>query len=132
MDRKKLIKPLVYIILFILTVNFIANKLYWYSSIRYFDMFMHFLGGIWVGLMSLYFFTFQRISLKLVVRVLLVVLAVGVGWEIFEFLVNDAFAQNPFNYLDTFSDIFFDLSGGLCAILYVLVPFKNQRTGNGE
>ena len=119
MDRKKLIKLLTYLIFFILVINFFANKFYWYSSIWYFDMIMHFLGGFWIGLTSFYIFSPQNISGKLIFKILLLVLCIGIGWEVYEILVNDILAQNSFNFLDTFSDIFFDLSGGLCAMLYL-------------
>ena len=119
MDRKKLIKRLIYLIFFILVVNFLANKFYWYSSVWYFDMIMHFLGGFWIGLASFYTFSLQSVSDKLIFKILLLVLFIGLGWEVFEILVNDVMAQNSFNFLDTLSDIFFDLSGGLCAMLYL-------------
>ncbi len=128
MDRKKLTERLVYIIVLIFILNFVANKFFWYSSIWYFDMIMHTLGGFWVGLMSFYIFSIQRVSLKLTYKILLYVLFIGVGWEVFEALVNNVIAQNSFNYLDTISDIFFDLSGGAMAILYSLkrisIPVK--------
>ena len=118
MDRKKFIKPLIYLIFFILVINFLGNKFYWYSSVWYFDMIMHFLGGFWVGLAYFYIFSPQSISLKLIFKILLAVLFIGIGWEVYEILVNDILAQNPFDFLDTLSDIFFDLFGGLCVILY--------------
>ncbi len=118
MDRKKLIKRLVQLILFIFIVNFLANKFYWYSSIWYFDMPMHTLGGFWIGLASIYFLPPKNNSLNSVIKILLLVLVIGIGWEIYEIGVNDIIAQNPFNYLDTISDIFFDLAGGTFSILY--------------
>ena len=118
MDSKKLAKRLIYLIFFIFVVNFLANKFYWYSAIWYFDMMMHFLGGFWVGLVYVYLFP-PRDSLRNTIwKGLLFVLCIGIGWEVFEIIVNDIVAKNPFDYLDTASDIFFDLSGGLCAILY--------------
>ena len=124
MDRKKLFKHLACPAFLILAINFLANKFYRYSSIWYFDIIMHFLGGLWVGLAFLYFFPLHptlplvREGIKEGVRVLLFVLLIAVGWEVFEFFVNDVIAQNPFNFLDTISDILFGISGGLCAILY--------------
>ena len=132
MDRKKLIKLLTYLIFFILVINFFGNKFYWYYSIWYFDIIMHFLGGFWIGLAFFYIFSPQNISGKLIFKILLLVLCIGIGWEVYEILVNDILAQNPFNFLDTLSDIFFDLFGGLCAMLYLLVPLENQRTGSKE
>jgi|SRR3989344_38873 len=118
MDRKKLIKRLLILIFFIFVVNFFANKFYLYSSIWYFDMIMHFLGGFWVGLACLYFFVPKILSLKSILTILLFVLFIGVGWEIFEALVDRVITQNLLNILDLSSDIFFDLSGGALAILY--------------
>ena len=129
MDIKKLTKRLIYLIFFILILDFLANKFFWYSSIWYLDIFMHFLGGFWVGLLFFYLFSFEKHSLGVIFRALFFVFLIGVGWEVYEAFVNNAVAQNPFNFFDTASDIFFDLLGGFCAILYILVPFKNQRTG---
>ena len=79
---------------------------------------MHFLGGFWVGLACLYFFVPKILSLKSILTILLFVLFIGVGWEIFEALVDRVITQNLLNILDLSSDIFFDLSGGALAILY--------------
>ncbi len=106
-------------------MHFIATKLYWYSAIWWLDMSVHLLGGFWIGLVSIWFFgeslKFQRESKIFSVatfKILLSVFFIGIGWEIFEIFVNDVIAQNAFNYLDTISDVFFDLIGGALAILY--------------
>lgn len=80
---------------------------------------MHFLGGLWVGFVYLYFFSRDNNSLDIILKIMLFVLLIGLGWEFYEILFVNILAQNPFNTLDTISDIFFDLSGGLCAILYL-------------
>ncbi|MEK9182686.1 MAG: hypothetical protein AAB809_01255 [Patescibacteria group bacterium] len=129
MDRKKLFKHLAYLIFFIFLVNFSANKFYWYYSIWYFDIVMHFLGGVWVGLACIYFFALDTISFRLIFKILLFVLLIGVSWEIFEFFVNKINVQNPFNVLDTLSDIFLDLAGGLLGVFYFLFyPLKNFKS----
>jgi len=122
MDSKRLLIRLVSLIVFIFLLNFLALKFYWYSSIWYFDTIMHFLGGLWLGLVSIYLFpfAFRENLLKPVCQVLLVVLFVGAGWEIFEILVDRFITQNSFNILDSTSDVFFDLAGGLFAIFYFL------------
>ena len=134
MDRKNLVKPITFLILFILIVNFAANKFYWYYSIWYFDMIMHTFGGLWVGLLGLYLFPSESFRFSLeskaltgaVFKILLFVLIVGIGWELFEIAVNDVIAKNPFDYIDSASDVFFDLFGGLCGILYVWKQQKKQ------
>lgn len=105
--------------IFIAFLNYVAVKLYWYTSIWYFDMIMHFLGGFWLGLALFYLFFTENISKIFIFKIILGVLIIGAFWEGYEILVNNNFAQIPFNLLDTLSDIFFDLTGGLCAILYI-------------
>jgi len=120
MDRRKLFKHTTYLIFFIFIVNFLANKFYWYSAIWWSDMPMHFLGGLWLGLILIWLFNFQDLSLRLISKIILGVFLIGVGWEFFEFVFNNYIAKNQFNTLDTISDIFFDLAGGSFAILYFL------------
>lgn len=118
MDKRKLAKRLIFLIFLILFLNFFANKLYWYSSIWYFDMIMHFLGGFWVGLLYIYLFLPVDFSKNTVFKLLLFTLIVGILWELFEMLVNEVISSNPFDFLDTTSDIFFDLAGGGTAVSY--------------
>ena len=119
MDRKKLAKRLIFLIFWILIVNFLANKFYWYFSIWYLDMIMHFLGGLWVGLVSIYLFSFNK-NFFWAFKILGIVFFIGLGWELFEIIVNDVITKNPLNFLDISSDIFFDLAGGAMAILYFI------------
>ena len=120
MNRKKLIKVVISLILGIFLVNFLANKFYWYSTIWYFDMIMHFLGGLWIGLIFIYAFPPKDHSMSFILRTMLFVLFIGVSWELYEVLVNGVLAKDVFNSLDTISDIFFDLAGGFLAVLYFL------------
>jgi len=119
MDRKKLLIPIVSLIILIFIMNFLANKFYWYFSIWYFDIIMHFLGGFWLGLVAVYCFSYQSLSGSPVFKILAFILLVGLGWEVFEILINNFAGQIPFNIIDTLLDIVFDISGGLCAILYL-------------
>ena len=86
-------------------------------------MLTHFLGGICVGIAMLWFLSRKtlplELNLKLVYQIVLGVLVVGVLWELYEIVVYNIIAQNPFIALDTFSDIFFDLAGGTFAVLYL-------------
>lgn len=95
-------------------------RFYWYSSIWYFDMPMHFLGGLWLGLALLWFFKIKDISLKSIFYLILGVLLIGVLWEVFEVIIDEIITGNLFNTSDTISDIFFDLAGGTFAIFYFL------------
>jgi len=117
-DRKKLLICIASVVIFIFVVNSAAMKFYWYFSIWYFDMPMHFLGGFWVGLVCIYVFSLKEFNFNLIFKVFLCVFLVGFFWEIFEILVDKSITQNPFNSLDTISDMFFDLAGGGISIIY--------------
>ena len=103
-------------------------EFFWYSSIWYFDMPMHFLGGLWLGLASIYLFSLKDISAKSILRIFLIVLFIGIGWEIFEIFIDKFITQNSSDFVDTMSDLFFDVLGGLFAILY----FTKQIMSNKE
>lgn len=118
MDRKKLLKILAYLIFFIFVVHFFANIFYWYYSIWYFDMPMHFLGGFWWGLVLICFLFSEESDFRLISKVILSVLVIGILWELYEVLFYNYLGQNPFDILDTLSDVLFDLAGGSFAILY--------------
>lgn len=118
MDRKKLSTYLAFLILFIFAINYVAMKFYWYSAIWYFDMPMHFLGGFWLGLALIWFFSVREFSPKSILKIILGALLIGILWELFEILIDKSIAQNPFNILDTISDMCFDLAGGGLSIIY--------------
>lgn len=128
MDRKRLFHTLSVLIIFIFLANALANKFYWYSSIWYFDIIMHFLGGFWVGLLALYLIRAEKISRLVLWRVTLVVIVIGLGWEIFELVVDRVISRNAFNILDSSADLFFDCAGGAAAVFYYLKNFgRNDR-----
>ncbi|MEK7104648.1 MAG: hypothetical protein AAB868_01240 [Patescibacteria group bacterium] len=120
MDSRNLLIRLVTLIFLIFLLNYLAMKFYWYSSIWYFDMPMHFLGGLWLGLALIWFFKIKEISWKVILEIILGVLLIGVFWEAFEIIIDKTITGNLFNVLDTISDIFFDLAGGTFALLYFL------------
>ena len=118
MDSKIFLVRTFLLIFLIFILNCLAMKFYWYSSIWYFDMIMHFLGGFWVSLAIIWFFHVKDVSLKLIFKIILGVLLIGFLWEVFEVVIDEIFSKNSFNVLDTISDIFLDLSGGCLAVLY--------------
>ena len=127
MYREKFFKRLALLILLIFLLNFSANNLYWYYAIWWFDMLMHFLGGLWVGLFTLYLLRPESLNNSLIFKVFLAVFMVGIGWEIFEFVFTNVVAGGPFHLPDTLSDIFFDLSGSVAALFYFSKKIMAQR-----
>ena len=80
---------------------------------------MHFMGGLFIALLCIYLFSSNVYRFEDILRVILIVIVVGMAWEIFEFYFVNHIGENPFNIFDTFSDIFFDISGGFLAALYI-------------
>ena len=122
MNKKSLLKHLVFMMFFIFLANFLILKFYWYSLIWYLDIVMHFLGGFWVGLFFLYvFFRKEQPSFTsgLFFKLLFITLLVGLLWELYEFLLN-IIAITPFNLNDTISDIFSSLLGSTVSVFYFL------------
>ena len=79
---------------------------------------MHILGGFWLGLVFIYFLKIKDLSFSTILKIILGALVIGLLWEVFEILVDKTIIQNPFNTLDTLSDICFDLAGAGIAIFY--------------
>ncbi len=120
MDPKKLLKHLVILMFFIFLVDRIGVTLYWYFTIWWFDMVMHFVSGLWTGLFFAYVFYIRKPIFSNVFYIILLSFLIGVSWEIFELYVFNHIGGTPFNLLDTVSDIFFDVAGATLAALYVL------------
>ncbi len=140
MNRKIVLKHLVILMFFMFIADILAGSFFWYYTIFWFDMIMHFLGGFWVGLFFIWFFSIVGLpapkwvkdlnsSRKLIFKTILFVLFIGISWEVFEIIVKNHIGQEPFSILDTTSDIFFDLSGGVSAILYF---FKTTMIPEGD
>jgi CDP-diglyceride synthetase len=133
-NKKKFFVSLSLLVFFIFILNTLAGKFYWYYSIWYFDMIMHFLGGLWLGLVFIWIFLIKKslktdqffglLDIRLIIQIILCVLIIGVSWEIFEIVFNNIIAGDTFNLLDTVSDVFCDLAGGTFAVLY----FYSKRT----
>lgn len=118
---------LAWLVVGIAIVNQLAMKFYWYSAIWWFDMPMHFLGGIFLGFLALWFCSFlfprvfSQVSLATGASVVLAfVLFVGGLWEGFEFLVDHYTVLRGFNFLDTISDLCFDVAGGTAVLVYLI------------
>lgn len=120
-SRKDILSSLAFTVVFVSIVNFLAIKGLWYYLFWYFDMPMHFLGGVVVMYLLVYLF-YNRISIQKssnLFYLLAGVLIVGLGWEVFEYFLLNLYAGQPFNIIDSTSDIFFDLAGGILGLLYI-------------
>ena len=124
MNKKSFPTPLLIFILIILVFQVIANYFYWYWRIWWFDMPMHFAGGLWVGLSVLWFVflsgkfkgNIQQNALSIFTVGVFSVLTIAILWEVFEYIVQILFPRGtPYDILDTTIDIFWGLTGGTIA-----------------
>jgi hypothetical protein len=98
-------------------------SLYW--SLWWFDILMHFLGGLLIGLASAwaYVFVFKKGTRGLIRATLLSVLIVGIFWELYEVYIGIQVTHEPYVW-DTSVDIILDLIGAYLAGSFI----KNSIT----
>ena len=105
-------------------LNTIAYRYSLYWSLWWFDIGMHFLGGVLIGLLFVWIMQFlfsthaRALSLT---NTLIVVLTVGIVWEVFEFVVGARVFEHTAYVIDTTLDLVMDLVGALGA--YFLFRF---------
>jgi len=96
-------------LLALLTWIAIWQSLYW--RLWWFDIPMHILGGVWAGLCAAWL-TARREEGFSLLWCLVFTLAIGIGWELFEYSEGIAFPRY-FSYpADTIKDLVMDLVGG--------------------
>lgn len=108
----------------------LATKFYWYDLLWYFDMPMHYMGGLFIGLLAFYLYlkAKKNVPLDLNRTILFVVIfsiIIAVGWEVFEYVVAITTRGSVLHLLDSVSDIFFDLAGASTAVIYTLFKINN-------
>lgn len=121
MDRKRLLKHLVFLMFFLFLANTVAIKLNWYSLIWYFDIIMHILSGLWVGMFFLYVFERKEsrpLDVAMFLKVFFATLVIGLLWEVYEFYLYQYLSQIPFDSVDTVADLFNDVLGSSIAFFY--------------
>ncbi len=107
----------------IVVINTIASYLHWYYFVWWFDMPMHFLGGVFTALICITFgFRFFRCHYegnrtRAILYIIGSVILVGILWELYELIVQIVSGAILVTGLDSISDLFFDLSGGMTALL---------------
>ena len=104
----------------------IVFSLYW--TLWWYDIVLHFLGGIfigllvlWVRLLSGYFSapSFLWSPGRLFLFTLFWTFIIGVGWEVFEWLAGNTWSIEGY-WLDTTLDVVLDLIGGIAGFLYFI------------
>lgn len=134
--RHKFFKSFSLWLFFVFIMNSLANFFFWYSSIKEFDMLMHFLGGFTASLFS-FWFIYKKCVLwieegntgKVFRVILLLVVVIALLWEIMEFAVQGFFDVTVLADLpDSFSDLAFGALGGMLGFVYLLRKYKRERS----
>jgi uncharacterized membrane protein YjjP (DUF1212 family) len=123
MISKPLFKRTFALLFLVAAANLIANGLYLYWTVWWFDIIMHFSAGFCVAMAAVLvwqYFLDKNISLRKSVFVsFLVVLIVGLSWEVFETYFDIAMISDGYSYVtDTISDLILDISGGILGAIY--------------
>lgn len=111
-------------VLLLAVLHWVAGAFYFYWTVSWFDTMMHFLGGFSLGLLAIWFiydsgvYKKERPSVKKALFAsLVVILLVGIGWEVFEYLNGLTQATEDSYPADVRNDLIADLVGaGLAAI----------------
>lgn len=99
-----------FLIALIGAIHILALKLYLYWLFPWLDVFMHFGGAMWVALAAMWLFSSVHRKLTFM-RVLIIIIAVSVGWELFE-LWGGIPREANFAF-DTSLDLLMDVVGGI-------------------
>jgi len=123
--KKQLLIFNIGLVFLIAVLNKIALNFFLYWRFWWFDILMHFLGGLWVGIIILWLYYYsgyikRPIESKKYVFWLSVisVIIVGLGWEIFEFIIEVDFSNNYVG--DTLLDLIMDTIGAVVAFWVII------------
>ena len=127
------LKQIIGFLAFVLGLHFLATFNYWYWTYTWFDIPMHFLGGVWVAMV--YFWINAKVEILNsefnkfpkwfpdLLFILSFVALVGVFWEFYEYgfdFLNGKTGMFQGSPADTMMDLLCDLLGGttVFAIFY--------------
>ena len=126
-------KNILFLVVAIFLINFLAMRFHWYSAVWWFDMPMHFAGGVFIFLLTFYLLSkyekqeiFKDNLIKKLALSLISVLIIGILWEFFEQIVSLSILERPIILLDSLSDMCFDMAGGSFIGLYL---FRVKSSG---
>lgn len=132
MLRERIFKRLAVAIISLAVLNFLGGFFSWYSIEWWFDMPMHFLGGIsvlYIGAV-LWLPALKRVSAqRYVYECLITAVLLGVLWEALELCLHLYLGSPQFILLDSISDVFFDLAGALFAMFLLLPMVYDEKNG---
>lgn len=115
--------------IFILNEVAVERYLYWYFW--WYDIMMHFLGGVVIGGIAVWMqlrLLPAASSRTTMITVLASIALVGIGWEIFEYVIDPTYAEQPGIVFDTALDLVMDTIGALIAALVITTIGRRRLT----
>jgi len=119
MNSNKILGWIFAVSLLIAFLHLGALEYFWYWQFWWFDIPLHFLGGVLLALIASFLYikygsTEGRVTNRMIfINLIATVLIVGFLWEVFELVAGGReFADSDYT-LDTIADMFTDLAGGL-------------------
>ncbi len=146
MLNRKHVLALVLILALVLVLNFFAFQFFWYWKFWWFDLVMHFLGGLTVGYLVIfitqiyhreYFLNQFKSRADILALVLISAFIVGGAWELFEFSVDQhqalpllikSIATLQMGLKDSLLDILLDLIGASVSAFIFVAKYYESRT----
>lgn len=114
-----------------LALHLAALNLYFYWTIWWYDVLMHFVAGVVGGLAAYWVLFRSHVRLRRIASLktalwsaCLAMLIVGVGWEVFEYKNGLSDSQEGY-VLDTMNDLILDVSGAALVVLLVHKPTRH-------
>ncbi len=132
------LKFIIGLLIFILAIHVIATVNYWYWTVSWFDIPMHFLGGFWVA--TAFITLNSKFGVKLpnylitLIAILSFVAFIGVLWEFAEFLFDVFISSGGYakivqqDVADTLGDLLLDLLGGLTVATIFLIGKRKENS----
>ena len=122
---------LVVLIVAISIVNGLAESYYWYWRMRWFDMPMHFAGGVLLAGVAVWWRFYRNETvrasfLEIFGVCFLSALGVGVLWEVFEAFLSFYTVGHINAIPDTLGDLLFDTIGGTAVSVLVWLNMRRS------
>ena len=133
MLQQPLFRFLFALIIFVALLHIAALELYFYWTLWWFDVLVHFLAGLWVGLGALwliflsgYITRFRLSHHSALFTALIPIAVVGIGWELFEVWAGVPIEKKYLS--DTVVDLSMGILGALSGYIYVIFTYIKPTT----
>lgn len=135
MSRSRLLRVLVALISGIAVLHTVATVFSLYWTLWWYDMPLHFLGGVFITLLVLWVWflsgyvvapTATTPATRVFLFTVLWLIVIGIGWEAFERALGHTWSVEGY-WLDTGIDIALDIIGGAVGFLFFRNKYMNTH-----